>query len=203
VAWRRLCGAAASLTTSTCSWCASKDLLRASKAPAGAKIYLEVVFLGGPALSPRVFAAGCALTVLLAACAVTRQGTLTRISSRVAIPISVVITADSATIRGTNPENGESLEGILHLDREERARAPIGMPEPVAPVGGGSVSPGVGPRPATGRPAILEMTGRLEGDKGTSLRCALEVKKSLKLQGVGVCRTLEGQEEPTLYRIRF
>ena len=65
------------------------------------------------------------------------------------------------------------------------------------------MSPGVGPRPATGRQAILEMAGRLEGDKGTSLRCALEVRKGLRLRGEGVCRTLEGQEEITLYRIRF
>ncbi|MBZ5589382.1 MAG: hypothetical protein LAO05_12550 [Acidobacteriia bacterium] len=154
-------------------------------------------------MSPRSLAAGCALTALLAGCAVTRQGKLTTIASGVTIPITVEVKADSATIHGTNPESGEHLEGIFRLDRGERVRGSMGMPGPVGPGGGGSVSPGVGPYPATGRPAILEMTGHLEGDKGTSLRCALEVEKRLRLRGAGVCRTLEGQEESTVYRIRF
>ncbi len=153
-------------------------------------------------LSLRTPAVGCGFVVLLVACAFTRHGTLTKTPSEMVIPISVVVREDSATIRGTNPENGESLEGLFHIDREERPRAPIGLPGPPPPVGG-AVSPGVGPRPATGRQAILEMAGRLEGDKGTSLRCALEVRKGLRLRGEGVCRTLEGQEEITLYRIRF
>ena len=153
-------------------------------------------------MSPRTVAAGCGFVVLLAACAFTRHGTLTRTSSGAVIPISVVVREDSATLRGTNPENGESLEGLFHIDNTERPRAPIGLSGP-APAVGGAVSPGVGPRPVTGQAAILEMAGHLEGDKGTSLRCALEIKKGLLLEGSGVCRTLEGQEEITLYRIRF
>ena len=153
-------------------------------------------------MSPRTLAVGSSLVVLLAACAFTRHGTLTGTESGVVIPMSIVIKEDSATMRGTNPENGESLEGLFHIDSDERPRAPIGLPGPPPPVGG-AVCPGVGPRPATGRPEILEMAGRLEGDKGTSLRCALEVKKGLKLKGEGVCRALEGQDEITLYRISF
>ena len=165
-------------------------------------MYREVTHFGGSALSPRTLALGCGFVVLLAACAFTRHGTLTRTESKVVIPISVVIEEESATIRGTNPENGESLEGHFHIDSGERSRSPIGLPGPPPPVGG-AVSPGVGPRPATGRPKILEMVGRLEGDKGTSLRCALEIKKGLRLEGAGVCRAVEGQEETTLYRISF
>lgn len=153
-------------------------------------------------MSPRTLAIGCGFVVLLAACALTRHGTLTRTESGAVIPVSIVVKEDSVTIHGTNPADGESLEGRLHPDREERLRPSIGLPGPGPPVGG-AVSPGVGPRPTTGGPAFLEMAGRLEGDKGTSVRCVLRIEKRLRLRGEGVCRTLEGQEETTVYRIRF
>jgi len=169
--------------------------------PAGASMGLQAV--GGVIVSRRSLAVGCSFALLAVACVVTRQGTLTKVSSGAVFPVSVVVAADSATVRGTNPENGESLEGTFHLDSEGRAPSPMGVPGPAPPIGGGAVSPGTGPRPVSGRPVVLELTGRLEGDKGTSLRCSLQIKKGLRLEGMGLCRSLEGEEESAVFRIRF
>ncbi len=143
------------------------------------------------------------LALVATACTFTRQGNLTRVPSGPAIPISVAVGADSARVTGTDPATGERLDGTFHLDRGERPPSPIGVPGPAPAIGGGAVSPGTGPRPATGRPAVLDLKGRLEGDKGTSVRCALQIKKGLRLEGVGVCRAADDDEAPVVYRIRF
>jgi len=148
-------------------------------------------------------AAGCGLALLAGACTFTRQGSLTSVSSGKTIPIAVAVGAETASIKGTDPATGEHLEGTFRLEPKERTPATIGIPGPPPALGGGGVSPGTGPRPATAAPNVLDMSGRLEGDKGTSLRCGLQVKKGLKLEGVGVCRTDEGEEALVVYRIRF
>ncbi|HVN76282.1 MAG TPA: hypothetical protein VMT19_08205 [Thermoanaerobaculaceae bacterium] len=148
-------------------------------------------------------AALCGLACLAAGCAVTRQGTLTGGTPAVTVPVSVAVGAESAAVHGTNPQTGERLEGTFHLTREERTPSPVGIPGPPPSFGGGAVSPGTGPGYAASGPAVIAMSGRLEGDKGTSLRCTLQVKKGLNLQGVGVCRPSEGAEEGIVYRLRF
>ncbi len=146
---------------------------------------------------------GCGLALLAGACAFTRSGTLTNAGTGAVIPVSIEVGSESATVRGTNPANGERLEGTFHLEPKERTPEEVSLPGPPPPMGGGAVSPGTGPRPAARAPAVLNMSGRLEGDKGTSLRCGLQVKKGLNLEGVGVCRTAEGEGTLVVYRIRF
>ncbi len=151
----------------------------------------------------RPLALGAGLALLAGSCTFTRHGTLTSASSGAVIPISVAVAAESAKITGTDPATGERIEGTFHLERAERSPGRIGVPGPAPAIGGGAVSPGTGPRPATATPAVLDLTGRLEGDRGTSLRCGLQIKKGLNLEGVGACRTDESDENVVAYRIRF
>ena len=154
-------------------------------------------------MSARSLLVVCGVALVVSSCSVTRHGTLSKFPSGVTIPISVVVGADSATVRGTNPESGERLAGTFHLTGKERAATPGGVMGPAPVIGGGSVSPGTGPRPATAQqPSVVEMSGRLEGDLGTNLRCTLQVKKGLRLEGLGACRN-EGEEERLAFRIRF
>ena len=154
-------------------------------------------------MSTRLSLVVCGVALVVSSCSVTRHGTLAKFPSGVTIPISVVVEADSAAIRGTNPESGERLAGTFHLTGKDRTATPGGVMGPAPVIGGGSVSPGTGPRPATAQqPSVVEMSGRLEGDLGTSLRCTLQVKKGLRLEGLGACRN-EGDEERLAFRIRF
>jgi hypothetical protein len=143
----------------------------------------------------------CGSLGLLGGCVVTRQGTLTRLPDGAAVPVTVQVEADSAIVSGTDPATGERLEGHFRVDRSERTER--GVLAPPAPVGGGTMSPGQPPSPASGRPATLRLSGRLDGDKGTSLTCVFEVEKRLRLRGSGLCRTLGAEEPSGTYRLRF
>jgi hypothetical protein len=145
--------------------------------------------------------AACVGLGILSACVVARQGTLTRVTGGAPVPVTVRVEADSATVRGTDPATGERLEGSFHVDREQRGAR--GVLAPPAPVGGGSVSPGQPPSPVSVPRATLRMSGRLDGDKGTSLTCVLEVERRLRLRGSGLCRPIGGDEPAVTYRLRF
>jgi hypothetical protein len=145
----------------------------------------------------------CGLALLTVACSVTRHGTLSRFPSGVTVPIAVVVDAASATVSGTNPDDGERLAGTFHATHEYRAPLPGGVMTPQPPMGGGAVSPGTGPYMAPAQASLIEMTGVLEGDKGTSLRCSLQIKKGLRLHGSGVCRIAGGEDKDIAFRIRF
>jgi hypothetical protein len=147
--------------------------------------------------------ARCGCLVVLSGCAVTREGTLTRIPSGPAIPVSVSVQEESATVVGTDPETGERFEGIFRITREQRGSGPGGMVDPRPAMGGGAVSPGVAPPLPTGQRATIEMFGRLEGDKGTNLKCVLQIEKRLKIRGSGTCRPVEGDDLNPTYRLRF
>ena len=146
---------------------------------------------------------GCALGLLLGACAVTREGTLTRLPSGATVPVSVSIREDVATVTGTDPATGERLEGIFHTSAGERTTGPRGVLGPSPALGGGAVSPGVPPPPATDRRSTIDMVGRLEGDKGTSARCVLQIERGLRVKGSGVCRGEEGDDQSPTFRLRF
>lgn len=155
-------------------------------------------------MNSRWLLAICGAALAASGCSVTRHGTLAKFPSGVIIPISVVVEEDAATVRGTNPETGERLAGTFHLTGKERTSPPGGVMAPAPAMGGGAMSPGTGPRPATSQqPSVLDMAGRLEGDLGTSLRCTLQVKKGLRLEGLGGCRMLEGEDGSLAFRIRF
>ena len=145
----------------------------------------------------------CGCLIVLSGCVVTREGTLTRIAGGPAIPISVSIQEESATVTGTNSETGERFEGTFHVNREPGASGPGAMQNPWPATGGGAVSPGVGPPLPSGRRAMLDMVGRLEGDKGTSLKCVLQIEKRLRIRGSGTCRQVEGGDLNPTYRLRF
>jgi hypothetical protein len=104
---------------------------------------------------------------------------------------------------GTDPETGERFEGIFRVNREQRGSGPAGMVDPRPAMGGGTVSPGVAPPLPTGRRATIEMVGRLEGDKGTTLKCVLQIEKRLRIRGSGTCRPVEGDDLNPTYRLHF
>jgi hypothetical protein len=147
--------------------------------------------------------ARCGCFIVLSGCAVTREGTLTRIPSGPTIPVSVSVQEESATVVGTDPGTGERLEGTFHVNREQRGSGPGGNVEPWPPMGGGAISPGVAPPLPTGRRATIQMVGRLEGDKGTNLKCVLEIEKRVKIRGSGTCRPVESDDLNPTYRLRF
>jgi len=138
------------------------------------------------------------------ACSVTRSGILSDAANQRTIPVSVVIERDSAEIMGTDPVTGERLAGLLVPDDEQR-RPPSEFGGVAPPMGGGSgagpggTAPiGVGSTGAT----TLHLVGTLQGDQGTRLHCAVELRQRLRLTGEGVCRTLGGDSDAR-YVLRF
>jgi|SRR5664280_761448 len=146
-------------------------------------------------MSWRLVVAGCALPLVLSGCVVTRAGTLTKIPDGPAVPVTVAVREESATVRGLNPLTGEALTGVLQVEHAER------------PSGGLAPAPGIGPHiglaPAAGGPVVMVFVGRLEGDRGTSLKCTLEVERRLRLRGRGVCRLADSEDSSPVYRLSF
>lgn len=126
---------------------------------------------------------------------VTRAGTLTKIPGGPEIPVTVAVKEESATVRGTNPKTGEALAGVLRVEHAER------------PPGGLAPAPGSGPNiglaPLSGGPVVMVFVGRLDGDRGTSLKCKLEVERRLRLRGRGVCRLADSEDKFPIYRLSF
>lgn len=146
-------------------------------------------------MSWRLVVAGGALPLLLGGCVVTRAGTLTGIPGGPAIAVTVAVREESATVRGVNPQTGEALTGVLQVEHAER------------PPGGLAPAPGVGPHvglaPSPAGPVVMVFVGRLEGDRGTGLKCTLEVERRLRLRGRGVCRLADSEDQFPIYRLSF
>ena len=126
---------------------------------------------------------------------VTRAGTLTGVPGGPAIAVTVAVREESATVRGVNPQTGEALTGVLRVEHGERPRGWL------APAPG--VGPHVGLAPAPAGPVVMVFVGRLEGDRGTSLKCTLEVERRLRLRGHGMCRLADGEGSSPVYRLSF
>ncbi len=140
--------------------------------------------------------AASVLPLLLGGCVVTRAGTLTTIRGGTEIPVTVAVKEESATVRGTNPTTGEALTGVLRVEHAER------------PPGGLAPVPGNGPylggvAPLSGGPVVMVFVGRLEGDRGTSLKCRLEVERRMRLRGQGECRLADSEDRFPVYRLSF
>ncbi len=146
-------------------------------------------------MSWRLIAAGCALPLGLAGCVVTRTGTLTATSDGRAIPVTVAVKEESATVRGVDPATGERLEGVLAAGRPPR---PPGGLAPIPPA-----APPIGVAPTVAGPVVIFFRGHLEGDHGTRLTCTLEVERRLRLRGSGVCRLTGGDDSSPVYRLSF
>jgi hypothetical protein len=136
----------------------------------------------------------------LVACAITRQGTLTKLPAGPEIPVTVAVTETDATVNGTDPQSGEEFTGTLHV---VETRGERGMLGPSSPMGGGSMTPGLPPEPRTGTKETIEMAGRLEGTKGTSLQCSIRIERTLSLKGSGSCLLADAAEPNPAYRLRF
>jgi hypothetical protein len=146
-------------------------------------------------MSWRLVVAGCAFPLVLGGCVVTRAGTLTKLPDGPKIPVTVAVKEESATVRGTNPKTGEALTGVLRVEHAEHP------PGGLAPAPGGG--PYIGLAPVPGGPVVMVFVGRLEGDRGTNLKCRLEVERRLRLRGRGVCRLADSEDQFPLYRLSF
>jgi hypothetical protein len=146
-----------------------------------------------------IFAAcGCAL--LVAGCATTRHGTLRKLPSGSEIPVTVTVSETEATVKGTDPQSGEQFDGTLHVVKGEGDRGMLG---PAPPVGGGAVTPGVAPPPVRTTKGTIHMTGRLEGSKGTSLRCTVDIERTLTMKGGGACVLADSGDPNPAYTLHF
>ncbi len=145
-----------------------------------------------------VVAGGC--LVLLAACAITRNGTLTKLPTGPQIPVTVAVTETEATVKGTDTQSGERFEGTFHAVEPKGDREMLG---PSSPMGGESMTPGQAPMPRTGTRETIQMTGRLEGDKGTSLKCAIQIERTLTMKGSGTCLLADTGDLNPAYHLRF
>jgi hypothetical protein len=57
---------------------------------------------------------------------------------------------------------------------------------------------------ATGSgPAVLDLVGNLWGDRGTRLRCSLQVEKRALIRGQGICRDPDADDDAPFYRLTF
>jgi hypothetical protein len=142
----------------------------------------------------------CGGLVLLAACAVTRQGTLTKLPPGPEIPVTVSVTETEATLTGTDPQSGEQFEGTFNVVETKGDRGMLG---PDSPMGGGSMTPGLPPVPRTGTKDTIQMAGRLDGSKGTSLKCVVQVERTLTLKGSGICWVVDSDDPNPAYRLTF
>jgi hypothetical protein len=146
-------------------------------------------------MSWRLLVAGCGIPLVLGGCVVTRAGTLTRMPDGPSTPVTVAVKEDSAAVSGVDPRTGETLAGILPVERGKRppgglARAPGSAPD-------------IGFAPPPGGPVVMVFVGRLEGNRGTSLKCRLEVERGLRLRGRGECRPADGEAVSPVYRLTF
>ncbi len=137
------------------------------------------------------------LPMLLGGCLVTRAGTLTRVPGGPEIPVTVKVQEESATVRGVDPQTGETLAGVLQVEHAKRP------PGGLAPAPAPAIGPHIGLAPETGGPVVMVFVGRLEGDRGTSLKCRLEVERRLRPRGRGVCRPAGSEAQFPLYRLSF
>lgn len=154
-------------------------------------------------MTNRAVFAGFCVAVAGLACTVTRHGTLERLPAGPVIPVSISVQEEAATVVGTDPQTGERLEGVFHVSHEERPAERRGMVAPVPPMGGGAGSPGVAPPSPSDRRSTIEMVGHLEGSKGTSAKCTLQIFRGLRVRGSGDCRADEGDDQHPTFRIRF
>ena len=141
-----------------------------------------------------------AVAALVLGCTVSRQGTLQTLPSGPVIPVTVAVEGDAVVVHGQNPATGEVLEGRL-------ARVPQGRTGSGGwyPNSGGAVTPlpsGMGAA-GGGTEKTIDVSGVLEGDQGTRLRCTAQVERRLRLAGGGICRVEGPIDNAPTFRLRF
>jgi hypothetical protein len=131
---------------------------------------------------------------VLLGCTVSRPGTLQKMPGGPIVELTVTVAANAASVQGIDARTGERLEGSF---REERT------PDT-------SAAPRVDVVPADGSPALqsardttLKLVGTLDGDRGTHLRCSLEVQRRVLIRGEGWCRPVDRSDEASFYHLKF
>jgi hypothetical protein len=139
----------------------------------------------------------------MAACAVTRQGTLSVPGEDRSIPLTISLAGSEGAVTAFDPVTGERFTGTLREDKAVRRPIDSGTMGP--PVGGGPAPIGSeGIAGGTVRDTTINMTGALIGDRGTELLCALQVEKRMLIRGAGTCRPMAGlDDEGKIYRLSF
>jgi hypothetical protein len=143
----------------------------------------------------------CGLGLTLLACTVSRQGTLETIPSGTVIPVAVSVEGDEVVVHGQSPATGETFDGRLLkvAGRGEGAG-------PWYPSAGGAMTPmpsGIGATSSGGGEQTIDVSGILEGDAGTRLRCSVQVARRLRLSGDGICRVDPPADNAATYRLKF
>ena len=144
-----------------------------------------------------------ALATAIAACAVTRQGTLAVPGEDRSIPLTVTLSSSTAEVTAFDPVTGERFNGEFR--EEATTRRPIDTGSMGPPVGGGPAPIGSdGVVGGSVRDTTINMTGSLTGDRGTELFCTLQVEKRVLIRGTGTCRHRGAlDEEGGIYRLSF
>lgn len=151
----------------------------------------------------RVVVAGLAVAAGSVACAVTRQGTLSVPGEERSIPLTVSLSGSAADVTAFDPVTGERFSGTLREEPTTQRPAATAMTGP--PVGGGPAPIGAeGAAGASLRETAINLTGSLRGDRGTELRCVLQVERRMLIKGAGTCRPADAlDDEGRIYRLVF
>jgi hypothetical protein len=144
-----------------------------------------------------------AVAVGLSGCAVTRQGKLSVPGEDRSIPATVSLGGSSADITAFDPVTGERFSGSLREEPTTQRAAGTAMMGP--PVGGGPAPIGAeGAASALLRETMINLTGALRGDRGTELRCVLQIEKRALIKGAGTCRPADAlDDEGRIYQLSF
>ena len=147
--------------------------------------------------------AGLVVVAGMTACAVTRSGTLSMPGEERTIPLTVSLSGSTADVTAFDPVTGERFSGSLR--EEVTTQRPAGTAMMGPPVGGGPAPIGAeGAASASLRETMINLTGSLRGDRGTELRCVLQIEKRMLLKGAGTCRPADAlDDEGRIYRISF
>ena len=147
--------------------------------------------------------AGLAVAAGSVACAVTRQGTLSVPGEERSIPLTVSLSGSAADITAFDPVTGERFSGTLR--EEPTTSRPAGTAMMGPPVGGGPSPIGAeGAAAASLRDTMINLSGSLRGDRGTELRCMLQIEKRMLIKGAGICRPADApDDEGRIYRLVF
>jgi hypothetical protein len=141
--------------------------------------------------------------VLLAAagCTVSRQGTLETLPFGAVIPVTVSVEGDAVAVQGQHPETGESFEGRLAKVGPARSASDHWYQSP-----GGTGAPmpsGIGATGSGDNERTIDVAGNLEGDKGTTLHCVVQVERRVRLAGSGLCTVVGAVEGAPTFRLKF
>ncbi len=137
------------------------------------------------------------VTLVVAGCALTRHGVLRSLDGPDAFDVTVTVETDTVSVHGTDPTTGETFDGRFVREEGTEDRSRMGVTGGVPPTGAEPVS-GTAVQSPT-----MNLSGFLEGDGGTRLRCSIQVERRVLIRGSGLCRTeLEGGSSRR-YRLTF